>query len=195
MIRSRLFAAAGLAVALALGACHDVAHAAGVDVTFTARLNGSLKGSNSLGTPTFAFDQNAFASLAAGTGTGKADKVYSGTRTLAASASGDIDLNGGLTGPLGAAADFGHVKALWIHAAAANTNDYCVGGAGTNAFVGPFGSATDKICVKPGGVAMLVAAAGAGWPVTAATADLLHEANSGAGTSVSADVLIVGTSN
>lgn len=193
MKRNRLLVSLAVA-ALAFSAAAP-ALASGVAATFAARVNGSYVGSNPLGSVKFGFDQEALAQFSAGaSGAGKADLLYSGTTTLAASATANLDLAGVLTDPLGATLTFGHVKAIFIHASKANTNDFCIGGAGTNAFVGPWGSATDKVCIKPGGV-YINADPGVGWAVTAATADLLKQANSGAGSSVSADVIIVGSSS
>mgnify|MGYP000488088098 CR=1 FL=1 len=60
-------------------------------------------------------------------------------------------------------------------------------------FVGPFGSATHTVALPPGGNLILTAPA-SGWTVTAGTGDLLRVANSGAGTSVTFDIIIIGTS-
>lgn len=137
----------------------------------------------------------AFASqLASGTAAGQADLAFSDTRTLAASASESLDLAGGLTDALGASLTFARVKGLVVVAAAANTNDVVIGGAASNAFVGPFADATDKIKVKPGGTISLWAPGATAYPVTAGTGDLLQVSNSGAGTSVSYDVIIIGAS-
>lgn len=137
----------------------------------------------------------AFASqLASGTGAGQADLVFSDTRTLAASASESLDLAGSLVDALGATLTFARVKGLIVVAAAANTNDVVIGGATSNAFVGPFADATDKIKVKPGGTIALWAPGATAYPVTAGTGDLLQIANSAAGTSVTYDVIIIGAS-
>lgn len=119
-------------------------------------------------------------------------------RTLAASATENLDLNGALIDDLGAAVNFARVNAIMIAAAPTNTNDIIIGGAGANGFVGPFGAAAHTIAVKPGATLMLIASKGAtgvaGWPVTAATADLLKILNGGAGTPVLFDIAIIGRS-
>ncbi len=99
-----------------------------------------------------------------------------------------------LSDPLGVTVTFVTVKAIIIKAAAANTNDVIVGGAGSNPFVGPFGGTTPTVAVRPGGILMLVAPA-TGWTVNASTAHLLKVLNGGAGTGVTYDVIIVGTSS
>jgi hypothetical protein len=134
--------------------------------------------------------------LADGFGAGQADRVFHDRRTLSASTNEDLDLAGGLTDVFGAALTFVKVKGLIVAAAAANTNNVVVGGAASNGFVTWVGGATHTLTVRPGAVLALFAgqADTAGYAVTAATGDLLRVANSGAGTSVSYDIVIVGTS-
>lgn len=149
-----------------------------------------------LGTAVGPASLNFAAELASGTGAGQADKIFADTRTLAASASEDLDLAGVLADPLGSLVTFVKIKALIIRAAAGNTNNVIVGGATTNGFVAWAGGATHTVTVRPGGLFALVAgdADASGYAVTAGTADLLKIANSGAGTSVSYDILVIGTS-
>ena len=128
-----------------------------------------------------------------GTGANQADTVYSETRTLAASATFDLDLAGALLNPLGAAAIFVKVKAIAIKARAANTNNVVLGAAAANGFVGPFGAATHTVSIPPGGEVVIVAPI-AGWTVTPATGDLLRTTKSGAGTAVTYDIVVIGTS-
>lgn len=131
-----------------------------------------------------------------GTAAGQADRVFADTRTLAASATENLDLAGSLTDALGAAVTFAKVKAIIFKAADANTNNVIVGGDVTNTFFPMFGLETDSLVLRPGALVALVCgeADAAGYAVTAATADLLKVANSGAGTPVSYDVIIIGTS-
>lgn len=129
-----------------------------------------------------------------GTGANAADKLFMDTNTIAASGNVDIDLAGSLTDALGVALTFAKVKAIFLRAASGNTNDVVIGAAASNAFVGPFGSGSDTLAVAPGGFLALVAPGAAGWAVTAGTGDLLRIANGGAGTAVTYDVVIIGTS-
>lgn len=131
--------------------------------------------------------------LSHGTGENQADLIFRDRRTLNASASETLDLSGSLQTPLGLACVFVEVVAIIVKAAVANVNNVVMGGASSNAFVGPFGAANDTIAVPPGGVAMLTAPKG-GWAVTPTTADLLQVANSGAGSPVTYDIVIVGRS-
>ncbi len=130
--------------------------------------------------------------LTSGTGANQASNVFSDTRTLAASGSESLDLAGVLTNAFGAVLTFTKIKAIIITAEATNTNDVVVGGAATNAFASMFGAATDKIKVKPGGAFAIVAPDVNGFAVTAGTGDLLQIANSGAGTGVTYDIIIIG---
>lgn len=129
-----------------------------------------------------------------GTGSGQADLIWDDRRTIAASGTDDLDLAGTLTDIYGATVTFARIKAIVVAAAAGNANNVVIGAAATNQFVGPFGSATHTCHVRPGGVAAFVATDATGWPVTAGTGDLLRIANSGAGTSVTYDIVLLGAS-
>lgn len=134
--------------------------------------------------------------LTSGTGAGSADLMFSDTRTIAASSNDDLDLAGGLTDNLGTTLTFVKVKALIVVAAAANTNNVLVGGDATNTFLTWVESEPDAVVLRPGaGLALFAGSADAtGYAVTASTGDLLRIRNSGAGTSVTYDIVIVGTS-
>lgn len=131
--------------------------------------------------------------LLSGTTAGKADQFFSDQRTLSASSSENLDLAGGLTDAFGAALTFVKVKAILVKAADANVNDVVIGGAASNAFVGPLGGTTPTVAVKPGGWAAFFAP-GDGWTVTASTGDILKMANGGSGSSVTYDIVVIGTS-
>lgn len=128
-----------------------------------------------------------------GSGANQANKLFTDTRTLAASASESLDLNGVLTDAFGAVLNFTKIRALIIAASAANTNDVIVGNAASNGFVSWCGGATNTVTVKPGGLFMLVAPDVNGYAVTAATADLLKVLNGGAGTSIDYTITILGS--
>lgn len=124
----------------------------------------------------------------------QASKVFADRRTLAASASEELDLAGSLVDALGATITFTKIRALLIEASSANANTVVVGGAAANAVATLFGDATDTLVVRPGGVALLVAPDTAGYAVTPATGDLLKVANGGAGTAVTYDITVLGAS-
>jgi hypothetical protein len=130
--------------------------------------------------------------LANGTGANQASKIFSDTRSIALSANEDLDLAGSLTSNFGATLTFATVKAILIRAKATNTNNVVVGPAAVTGFLGPFADAADRVAIKPGGT-FLVTAPGVGWTVGAGSADLFNVANSGAGSAVEYDVVIVGT--
>ncbi len=135
-------------------------------------------------------------SLADGIGAGRADKIFHDRRTLAASGSESLDLAGGLVDAYGNALTFARIKVMLIVAAAANVNNVVVGGVASLGFITPFGDATDKLVVRPG-TRFLIAAGEAdatAYAVTAATGDLLQVANSGAGTPVTYDIVLIGAS-
>lgn len=131
--------------------------------------------------------------LSSGTGLGAADKIFSDTRTLAASGTENLDLSGALTDSFGAVVTFARVKLVLVTAAAANTNNVNFAREGTNG-VPLFLAASDGIAVKPGGGFMWWSPDAAGVVVTAATGDLLTVTNSAAGTPVTYDVVIIGAS-
>jgi hypothetical protein len=68
------------------------------------------------------------------------------------------------------------------------------GGAAANGWATAFGDPTDKVKIKPGGTLALLAPGATAYPVTPATGDLLQVANSGAGTSVTYDIIVIGAS-
>jgi hypothetical protein len=134
-----------------------------------------------------------YVDMATGTGASQADLLWVSERTLAASASENLDLAGGLVDVFGNTLTFVKIKAILIKAATGNTNSVVVGGAGSNTFVGPFADATDKVGIPPNGYAKFLAPV-SGWAVTAGTGDILQIANSGGTTGVTYDIIIVGTS-
>lgn len=159
-----------------------------------AKIDAELIGAPDIGTSYWKNNASAVVStLDDGTATGLANRVFADTRTIAASANEDIDLAGSLVDPLGGPAVFAKVKAIMIKAAAGNTNNVVVKPAASNGFLGPFGAATHTITIPPGGV-FLVSAPAAGWAVTGGTVDLINVANSGAGTGVTYDIVVLGTS-
>lgn len=159
---------------------------ADLDATYTSPLDLSTT-INSLG---FTRQVN----LATGTAAGQADKIWHDERTLAASASEDLDLTGTLVDAFGATVSLVRVKGLAVYASAANTNNVILGGASANGWTGPFGATTHTLSVRPGGSLFLFAPDATAYTVTAGTGDLLHVANSGAGSSVTYDIVVIGAS-
>ncbi|UJV43811.1 hypothetical protein CVT30_31835 [Streptomyces sp. AMCC400023] len=138
-------------------------------------------------------DYSTTVALASGVGANQADKIFADTRTLAASATEDLDLAGVLSDPLGAALTFARIKAVLVKAAAGNTNNVQVTRPASNG-VPLFLAAGDGLAVRPGGLFLWVAPDATGVAVTAGTGDLLTLTNSAAGSSVTYDVVIIGAS-
>lgn len=131
--------------------------------------------------------------LTSGTGANQADMLWHDTRTLAASATENLDLAGSLVNGLGDTQTFARVKAIMVTAAAANTNNVNVIREGTNG-VPIFLALADGVAVRPGGMFMLSAPDATAYAVTAATGDLLTFTNSAGSTSVTYSVIIIGAS-
>lgn len=163
-----------------------------VDLNITASITGAYGATRDLANVVQNLKVNTSYALATGTTTGKADLVFTDTRTLTASSTENLDLAGGLTDVFGATLTFVEVVAIYVKAAAGNANNVVVGGAASNGFAAPFGDATDTVKVAPGGVCLLTN--DAGFAVTAGTGDILKIANGGSGTSVTYDIVIVGRS-
>ena len=122
----------------------------------------------------------------------QANKMFSDTRTVAASANDDLDLAGSLVDPVGATLTFASVKAIYIKAGAANANDLVFGPAPSNGFLGPWADASDRVSLKAGEVFLITNRAATGWGVTAGTGDLLRVTNGGSGAAVTYDIVLIG---
>ncbi|MFD8970541.1 hypothetical protein ACFV0C_37065 [Streptomyces sp. NPDC059568] len=133
--------------------------------------------------------------LGSGTGAGQADRIFTDRRTLAASATADLDLAGVLVDDFGQTVTFARVKGLLIAASEENTNNVVIGAASANAWAALLNSA-GTLALRPGASVALMAgqADATAYGVTASTGDLLKVANSGAGSSVSYDIVIIGAS-
>ena len=153
---------------------------------------GTYYGTSLLTQPTvnLAFLENY--TIGNGGGANQADMIFQDKRTLAASASESLDLfTGALKDSFGASVTLSAIKALIVTADGGNTNDVQVGGAGSNAVSGLFGSTTDYATIKPGGMLVLVAPTAAGYLVDT-THKLLKVANSAGTTQVIYNIIIFG---
>jgi hypothetical protein len=132
--------------------------------------------------------------LGTGSGANQGQLVFSDTRTLAASANEDLDLNGAtLVDAFGAALNFTKIRGLIVRADPLNTNNVIVGGAASNGVFTMFGAATHTVTVRPGGVLALFAPDNTAYAAVATTADLLRIANGGAGSTVTYDIIVIGS--
>ncbi|GAA1015900.1 hypothetical protein Aple_010760 [Acrocarpospora pleiomorpha] len=167
-----------------------------LDTKLTLSLLALLTGVADLESPKSRIDRRHVVELESGTGAGRADRVFSDHRSIAASSSESLDLAGTLETALGSTAAMARVKIMIIMAAAANVNNVLVGGAESAGWLGPFADVSDKLVVRPGaGIALWAGPADAtAYPVTATTADLLQVANSGSGSAVEYDIYLIGAS-
>lgn len=164
---------------------------AGVRGDIALHIDLTQTGIGDLGTPKMRAIADHILSLEPGTdATNKANILFSDTRTIALSANENIDLSGALTDAFGASVVAAEIVAIYIEAAAANVNNVQITRPASNGFIGPFLAASDGVSIKPGEYALFVSKSG--WAVTASTGDLLNIANSGAGTGVDYDIVIVG---
>lgn len=158
-----------------------------------ATLNATLTNPLDLSTPADALANALRITLTSGVGTGQADMMWHDTRTLAASATENLDLAGSLVNAFGATQTFARIKLVMVTAASGNTNNVNVIREGTNG-VPLFLALADGIPVHPGGVFLWCAPSAAGVVVTAGTGDLLTFTNAAGGTSVTYNVMIIGAS-
>lgn len=166
-----------------------------VNATVSVGVNGSQTSLLDLGTAAFPFSTSSSVAYTSGTGAGQVDVAFTDTRTLAASATENLDLAGTLTDAFGATVTFARIKAIYISAAAGNTNDVQVTRPASNGV--PFlMAAGDGIALRKGaGFAWWSGPADAtGVAVTAGTGDLITVTNSAGTTSVTYTVIILGCS-
>lgn len=135
-------------------------------------------------------DQHFSLSFANGAGAGQAQRLWTDRRTLVDGASETIDLNGVLTDAFGASIALTKLKALIVISDPANITALTLGNV-ANGIAGPFGAATGSVVVNAGGIFAIIAPDAAGYPVVAATADLLKIANA-AGAAATYDIFVIG---
>jgi hypothetical protein len=159
----------------------------------TARLTAHQVGGSDFGGPVFDPSIEKILQFTNGTGAGQADILWADERTLAASATEDLDLAGVLTDAFGATVASAELVAILVIAADANTNNVVLGAA-TNP-IALFGGTTPTYAVKPGGIFLVAAPNAAGLlTVGAGSTDVLKVANSGSGTSVTYKIAVLARS-
>jgi hypothetical protein len=163
---------------------------AGVTATIELNIKAKQTGTADLGSPQFTALLEKILEFSPGTvAVGQANILFSDERTLTASSSEDLDVAGALTDALGASIAAAEVVAIAIVAAAGNTNDVQLTRPAANG-VPSFLAASDGVAIGPGDIFLLTNRKGIS--IVAATADLIHIANGGAGTSVTYQVIIIG---
>jgi hypothetical protein len=164
-----------------------------LSATIQAKVSASHTNVLDLGTATFPLSVIQSLSLTDGTGASQADRIFTDTRTLAASAAESLDLAGSLTNAYGTVT-FARIKAVLVTAASGNTNDVQFTRPASNG-VPLFMAAGDGIALAPGDFFLWASSTAAGKAVTASTGDLLTLTNSAGSTSVDYTVVIIGASS
>lgn len=160
--------------------------------TIKASITGQQTSAIDLGTAALPFVASFSDALDSGFAAGQADRLFTDERTLIASATEDLDLAGSLVDVFGVVITMVKLRAIFIIAAAANTNNVVLSRPAANG-VPLFAAVNDAISVQPGGCLLWTAPNG-GVTVTPATGDLITLTNSGAGTPVTYKIVLLGTS-
>jgi hypothetical protein len=156
------------------------------------QLLSSLKNGLDLSTPLDALSLKYSKTLLNGTAANQANQSWHDQRTLAPSGTENLDFAGTLVDAFGQTLTLATIKAIMIRASDGNTNNVDVVQHATTGVPGIFSAAGEGVSIKPGGVFVWVAP-GTGATVTAATGDMLTITNSGAGTGVTYDIVVLGT--
>lgn len=165
--------------------------------SLTVALKADLRNPGTLTTPQDLVDLVKAIALPDGTGSGTARKSYHDQRTLAASSGEDLDFSGSLTDALGQAFALTKIQALVCIAGAANPGNILVAvgkAAAINSFLTSAqvaGAADMGIAIQPGGI-LVLASGGAGYDVTAATADLFRWSSSASTGNHTLDIYVIG---
>lgn len=164
--------------------------------TFTGSMKitagGTLSKDTDLSTLTQVFNYSQTYTLANGTSANQANMMWMDTRTLTASSSDSLDVYGGLTDAFGATINFTRLKGIIIFAAAANTNNLLIGGDAAS-IATLVGNINDVLVIRPGGFLAICSPDATGYAITLTTADILKIANSAGSTSVTYDIILIGT--
>lgn len=138
-------------------------------------------------------NRNAF-SITNGTGADQSTYLFADTRTIAASSNEDLDpaTGGGLTDCFANAIAMTKLKCIFVQASEDNTNNVILKRPAANG-VPFFDAAGDSIAILPGQAVCLTNFSAAGWTVTADTGDLINIANSAGDTSVTYDIVLIGS--
>lgn len=145
--------------------------------------------------PSYPLDFSQRVKLATGTGAGNADLLWSDERTLTASSTETLDLVGTLTDAFGATFSPARIKALIVKADADNTNNVVLGDAVATTWAALLGT-DGTIAVRPGATFAVMCgdADATGYVCAAGSTDSLLVTNSGAGSSVTYQIILVGVS-
>jgi hypothetical protein len=163
---------------------------AGVAATIELNVKAKQTGTGDLGTPQVTAVLEKLLEFTGGTAAvGQSNVLFSDERTLAASATENLDLAGVLQDALGATITAAEVVAIAIVADAGNTNDVQLTRPAANG-VPAFLAAGDGVAIGPGDIFLLTNRKGIG--VVGATGDLLTVTNSAGTTGVTYKVIVIG---
>lgn len=187
-----------LAVAVALVAAligqQSSVDAASLTARVEVRVTGTLTNTADLQAASSPISFLRAIALSNGVGGNQANVVWSDTRTLAPSATEDLDLaGGGLTDIYGAAVAPARVRVVLIYASCSNSNNLTLLGDANSVPI--LNTAATTTTLQPCGTFLVTAPGAAGYVVTGGTGDIIQVANAGAGTSVTYDILILGTTS
>ena len=163
-----------------------------INLESSVRISGQLKTSRDGGDAVFDIDERARQDVDNGTTIGKANAIYVDDFSIPASSTLALDLSGSLEDAHGNPLVFTAIKEILIVTAAGNVNNVVVGNGGANSFLGPLGAIAHTVTLLPNNRLNVSNYSAAGWPVVAATGDILQLANSGAGSAVTGTIVIVG---
>lgn len=165
-------------------------------ITGFVRLNMGLEHTEDLDltTPVETFPALTY-TVSSGTSDNQMDQIWHDQRTLSASASEELDLaDGTLVDAFGTALTFAEVRFIFIMASEENTNDVVVGGTVTHEWLGWLSAAGSTFNLAPGAMTGGYCPKDGDWAVSSGSSDTIQIANGGAGTSVTYDIYIGGTS-
>lgn len=140
-------------------------------LTISAALQGRITNTNVLGATGEDLNVQTLLQVLGGTGAGQCDTFYTAQRTVAASATDTLALNGSLTDQFGNTVNLLHVKAILITAAPANPGDLSLAPGGTNPANLGFSGTTPAWAISPGETFLATKGSGSavGWVITAST--------------------------
>lgn len=163
--------------------------------TLSASIVGLLSGAVDIGDVAHSLSFTPSITFGDGSGANQITRIFADNRTISASSNDDLDLAGVLVDAIGQTVALARVRGILIRAAAANVNNIVVGGASSNGFISWAGASAHTVIVRPGGLLLLAAPDATAYGVTAGTADILRIANSGAGSTVNYDIVILGATS
>jgi hypothetical protein len=160
-----------------------------ISLRVIAKLVGVMTNAIDLSTPDDPLSLDFSETFGNGTGANQGNMWWHDQRSLAGSASENIDLAGSLTSVFGTTITFTSIKVIYVKASASNNVNVSRGS--SNGFV-YFLAASDGISLPPGAWHLAVNPNANGWAVTAGTGDILTITNSAGTNTVVYDIFLMG---